>query len=254
MIGQKSQSNIILYILIVLICRRQVTALAINKSENQTSMPESKKTVSSVPVPLPKGIGICLDLGAGQTRMKELISNRGLEWVGLDITRCKGLTIVADAHNLPFREGTFDVVYMNAVMEHLHHPNKVLSESNRILKTSGTLCGWVAFLEPYHGSYYHFTFLGLEVSLIDSGFTNLHIWAEPHFVNALIQNFLPMAPKHLRETLTKIFASMHMKIGIWYLKHSMTNIDGVPVKDISANDILLKFAEGYSFSCVKQTS
>jgi SAM-dependent methyltransferase len=45
---------------------------------------------------------------------------------------------VADAHNLPFKDQTFDIVFSNCVMEHIPGLQDVLYEVSRVLKNGGT--------------------------------------------------------------------------------------------------------------------
>lgn len=56
--------------------------------------------------------------------------------------RGKGVAIrlcQADAHRLPYRDGTFDCVTMVAVFAHLRDKPLALSEAGRVLKVGGTL-------------------------------------------------------------------------------------------------------------------
>lgn len=46
---------------------------------------------------------------------------------------------VGDAENLPFQDENFDKVYCTEVLEHVLHPEKVISEIHRVLKSDGVL-------------------------------------------------------------------------------------------------------------------
>lgn len=46
---------------------------------------------------------------------------------------------VADVYNLPFDDGTFDVVYMIAVVGEIPEPVRAMREFHRVLSSSGTL-------------------------------------------------------------------------------------------------------------------
>lgn len=44
------------------------------------------------------------------------------------------LDVLADAHNLPFKDKSFDVIYAVAILEHLHNPYQTLKEFKRVAK------------------------------------------------------------------------------------------------------------------------
>lgn len=50
----------------------------------------------------------------------------------LDIRRRKAVSIVADAHYLPFRDDSFEKVEMIHVLEHLTNPKQALAEARRV--------------------------------------------------------------------------------------------------------------------------
>jgi len=52
-----------------------------------------------------------------------------------------------DIHNIPFEEGTFDVVFCNHVMEHVDDDIKSCQEINRVLKANG----WAIIQSPVYG-------------------------------------------------------------------------------------------------------
>jgi len=56
--------------------------------------------------------------------------------VGIDIVRYQqwkgGRFVVGDAHNLPFKDKTFDTVLLSNLLEHVENPEKVLKEAKRV--------------------------------------------------------------------------------------------------------------------------
>jgi SAM-dependent methyltransferase len=84
--------------------------------------------------------GSVLDIGGGTAHIK----NFRPDIVSVDILSFPGIDVVADAHRLPFQDGTFAGVVMLDVLHHLERPIDFLKEASRVLKPGGRL----AMLEP----------------------------------------------------------------------------------------------------------
>jgi SAM-dependent methyltransferase len=103
------------------------------------------------------------DIGCGYGRNRELVESLGGEWIGVEPFEGGAHTVVASAEDLPFEDNSFDVVIMDAVLEHIPDAAKAFSEVGRILKPGGVFVGYVAFMECFHEiSYSHISFKGLE--------------------------------------------------------------------------------------------
>lgn len=71
---------------------------------------------------------VAIDLtykGAWLTRQREVLEGR------------RGLVIVADGEQLPFRDDVFDVIYSFGVIHHTDHPECVADEMHRVMKPRG---------------------------------------------------------------------------------------------------------------------
>jgi len=55
---------------------------------------------------------------------------------------------VADVYELPFEDGTFNAIYMTAVIGEIPSPDKALKEFHRVLAPSGTLAFSEVLLDP----------------------------------------------------------------------------------------------------------
>ena len=55
----------------------------------------------------------------------------------LDLFPGENVDVVADAENMPFDNGTFDLVVCQAVLEHVQNPKNIINEINRVLKKQG---------------------------------------------------------------------------------------------------------------------
>jgi ubiquinone/menaquinone biosynthesis C-methylase UbiE len=86
-----------------------------------------------------------LEIGAGRSEFLSLF-DRNNEVVALDISpillkenKGKAKLVVGDAENLPFKDQSFDFVYMVGVLHHLEDQNKALKEVNRVVKSGGQI-------------------------------------------------------------------------------------------------------------------
>jgi len=109
-----------------------------------------------------------LNLGAGDGRFDHYLS-KNVKTIKLDIDPSKrSLDVIADAHFLPFKNESFDMVYSIAVMEHVRKPWIVASEISRILRVGGHIAVELPFLNVIHDKedYFRFTDKGIR-SLFD---------------------------------------------------------------------------------------
>jgi len=98
-----------------------------------------------------------LDIGCGNGRMMQLLTDKNIEYVGFDISgkliniardKCQQYSFktvdfqVGDMRHLPYQENIFDIILAVAVLHHLPHPDnrwQALQEIYRILKPGGLL-------------------------------------------------------------------------------------------------------------------
>jgi hypothetical protein len=78
----------------------------------------------------------CLDIGSGDYPVTK------------DAVPCD-LMDGYDAHELPFRCGSFDAVTCLELLEHTRRPERVLSEIRRVLKPGGVLIASTPWVTPY---------------------------------------------------------------------------------------------------------
>jgi len=68
----------------------------------------------------------------------------------LDIAYYPNIDIVADAHHMPFKDGSLDGIVIKNVFEHLRDPAKVREELKRVVKPGGQIYAKVPFMQPFH--------------------------------------------------------------------------------------------------------
>lgn len=116
-------------------------------------------------------------------------------------------TVIADAGRLPFRSESFDGVLSAAVLEHLPEPGWSLDEVRRVLRPSGKLFGYVAFLEPLHGmSYFHMSHLGLEYLLLRHGFRVERLYPSHNVLSYQLEQILFPKPLPVIQPLVRAIA------------------------------------------------
>lgn len=80
-----------------------------------------------------------------------------IELVSFDIYASPFVQFIADAHRIPLPDESFDAVIVQAVLEHVLVPDKVVSEIYRILKRNGVVYAETPFLQHVHEGAYDFT-------------------------------------------------------------------------------------------------
>jgi len=111
--------------------------------------------------------------------MQPLYNDPKLDLIAFDIYISDNVQFVADAHQIPLPDNYFDCVIIQAVLEHVLEPQKVVQEIYRILKKGGIVYAETPFLAQVHEGAYDFTrftesghrYLFKQFELINSGVT-----------------------------------------------------------------------------------
>jgi SAM-dependent methyltransferase len=94
--------------------------------------------------------GWILNIGAGGTLAR--LEN----CVEMEYSIFRHTDVVADAHQLPFADASFDAVVSFNTFEHLYDPERAAAEVLRVLKPGGRLILQTAFLQPVHEPPHHY--------------------------------------------------------------------------------------------------
>ncbi len=80
----------------------------------------------------------------------------------LDVYPSAYVNVLADAHQLPFPTNFFDLVIIQAVLEHLLDPNQAVSEIYRVLAADGLVYSEVPFMQSVHEGAFDFSRFSLS--------------------------------------------------------------------------------------------
>ena len=83
--------------------------------------------------------------------------DKTLDLTGTDIYASEHVDYVADAHYLPFKDKSFDGVWIQAVLEHVVEPQLVVAEIHRILRDDGIVYAETPFMQQVHEGAFDFT-------------------------------------------------------------------------------------------------
>jgi len=190
-----------------------------------------------------------LDLGSAWSPYAKYFPNR----TSCDIEARTGVDVVADAHELPFKDGEFQTILCSEVLEHLHTPEKAISEMYRVLETDGTLILTTRFMFPAHDvphDYFRYTEYGMR-----------HLFRDWEIVEIIPEttNFETMAVLIHRMAFTMEFKGGKLTQAILYLLAKAVRRLGFLVKkeygirrSNGYNVITNTFASGYYIVCKKR--
>ena len=143
----------------------------------------------------------CLIIGSAEMgRGTESLFSSNLEIIGTDVYLSKSVDIISDAHYLPFNDGEFQGVWIQAVLEHVVDPQTVVKEIHRVLGKNGIVYSETPFMQQVHEGAYDFTrytvlghrYLFKNFSTIslggDKGAGVVMTWSLKYFLWALFRN------------------------------------------------------------------
>lgn len=125
------------------------------------SIPEKTRSVNDFPAEAALALILStnpearvLVVGAGDARFD---ADANASVVYSDVALAPDTQMIADAHDLPFADATFDAVFAVAVLEHVADPYRCVAEFQRVLVPSGLVYAATPFLQQVHMGAYDFT-------------------------------------------------------------------------------------------------
>lgn len=132
--------------------------------------------------------------------MEFFYESNDVELVAFDIYASPYVQFVADAHQIPLPSNFFDAVIVQAVLEHVLDPRRVVGEIHRVLKTDGLVYAETPFLQQVHEGAYDFTrftesghrYLFKKFKCLDSGTSagtgTQMLWSLDYFFRGLFRS------------------------------------------------------------------
>lgn len=89
--------------------------------------------------------------------LESILSLPSIQFVETDVSFGPRTALICDAHDIPFDDGTFDGVIIQAVLEHLANPYHCVKNIHRVLKDEGLVYAETSFMQQVHAGKYDFT-------------------------------------------------------------------------------------------------
>ena len=131
-----------------------------------------------------------------------LWDNKKFEIHSVDIMFSKNIDLICDAHYLPLKSNYYDGVWIQAVLEHVVEPIKVVKEIHRVLKNKGAVYAETPFMQQVHAGPTDFTrytvlghrFLFKDFSAISIGGNKgpelVFVWSFKYLILSLTRSIL----------------------------------------------------------------
>ncbi len=166
---------------------------------------------------LPPGVegARVLLLGCGDAGEREYLERLGCAPLGVDIKRSSKANVIGDAHELPFRDDGFDLVLSMQVLEHVCSPWIAVQEASRVLRPGGWFVGSVAFMKPFHNSYFHMTHKGVQ-HLLDIAGLEPDMFAGAQSVSySIFGSMIPLGSRAVRRAVFGCFDWLIANVRVW---------------------------------------
>jgi SAM-dependent methyltransferase len=102
---------------------------------------------------------IVLVIGGGTigNGVEALYDDRRVRLLAFDLYPSSVTQFIADAHRIPLADESVDAVVVQAVLEHVLEPKRVVAEIHRVLRSDGLVYAETPFLQQVHAGPYDFT-------------------------------------------------------------------------------------------------
>lgn len=131
-----------------------------------------------------------------------LYSNSNIILHSFDVYFSNNISFIADAHDIPLKSNTYDLVIIQAVLEHVLNPNKVVAECYRVLKEGSYIYAETPFMQQVHEGPYDFLrfsnsghrYLFKDFECVKTGYIGglsmSLIWAMSYFLSGVFRSII----------------------------------------------------------------
>ena len=96
-------------------------------------------------------------IGSGANDFFSICKKKAIKIDSIDVYFSQNITAIADAHYLPFENESYELVIIQAVLEHVINPNRVVEEIYRILSNNAMVYAETPFMQCVHEGPFDFT-------------------------------------------------------------------------------------------------
>ncbi|RIK75355.1 methyltransferase type 11 [candidate division KSB1 bacterium] len=105
----------------------------------------------------PQPLVLVIGAGAEGAGMSQILKNPTLRFINTEIFIASNIHLVVDGHDIPLQAESVDGVIIQAVLEHVVDPARVVQEIYRVLKPNGLVYAETPFMQQVHMGRYDFT-------------------------------------------------------------------------------------------------
>ena len=115
-------------------------------------------------------------IGAGFEPVFRRATRRYKQLIRLGLATYGQVDLAADITVLPIKSNSLDLIFSSSVLEHVHDPEKAVSEMARVVKPGGYVYAEIPFMRAYHMmpvDYQRYTITGIEMLFQRHGFETI---------------------------------------------------------------------------------
>jgi SAM-dependent methyltransferase len=132
-------------------------ALKLLQGENQVAAKQSQTLLNLARQMCERPRVLVVGGGSVGSGLDALYTDQSIDLIAFDLYSSEFVQFVADAHWIPLRNQCVDGVLIQAVLEHVLDPQRVVSEIERVLCPNGLVYADTPFLQQVHEGAYDFT-------------------------------------------------------------------------------------------------